>query len=180
MGVKLEQRCPLIAYAIVDSGPLPHGGTNAGGTAFYAGCNIEYMAKYSILNGSKIGPWDVHELLHHYEWGGPGLPNMHSLFQSLMTEAMREIGDDEHYDQSIAYMRKDVARTFGNNCFAAQSKTEEMLYLEDSSNVYRFVRELDRGIADPNERMNRMLFNVSGRKDSVRKFLTDHGCAAFR
>jgi hypothetical protein len=177
-GLTLETRCPLMLYTIYEeTADWPHKGTPSGGMSYK--CRVDYMARYSILYRSVIGPYDVHEILHHYHFALPPLPNQHSLFEPAMLEARRDIGDIPGFENFLAHAKASLNQGFGNNCYVAQSLTEKSLYIEDQKNVYRFYRELDGLPMDPNQRLNRLLLKVAGQKASVRKFLTDHGCPAF-
>jgi hypothetical protein len=101
IGFNLEKRCPQVAYIIYeDAADWPHKGTPTGGMSYE--CKVDYMAQYSILYRSSIGPYDVHEILHHYHFGLPPLPNQHSLFEAAMIEARREIGDTAGYERFLA------------------------------------------------------------------------------
>lgn len=112
-GIKLEARCPALTYTIYqDAGDWPH--KDIGACGFSYKCQVDYMAQYSILWRSDLGPYDVHEILHHYHFGLPPLPNQHSLFGPAMLEARREIGDERGYGQAMARARAEVTRVLGN------------------------------------------------------------------
>jgi hypothetical protein len=185
-GIKLESRCPRLTYTIYENqGDWPHKGSGAGGLSYK--CQVDYMARYSILRRSELGPYDVHEILHHYHFSLPALPNQHSLFEPAMLEAMREIGDQRGYNQALEWAKARLTHVLGKeqktdspssevSCYAAQTAMETSLYVEQSQNVYRFYRELDRRPMDAKVRLGKLLFEVSGRKAEVAGFLSSHGC----
>jgi hypothetical protein len=184
-GIKLETRCPLLTYTIYENRDWPHKGVGAGGMSYK--CQVNYLAQYSILRRSDLGPYDVHEILHHYHFGLPPLPNQHSLFEPAMLEAMREIGDQRGYNQALERAKASLTWILGKeqgkvpplpqvSCYAAQTAMETSLYVEQSKSVYRFYRELDRRPLDANVRLGKLLFETSGRKADVANFLSGHGC----
>lgn len=69
----------------------------------------------------------------------------------------------------------------GNKCTLAQTEFEERLYLENTRYVYVFYRKLEpdkaKDQASREARFNRMYNTISEGK--AKKFLMDHGCAAF-
>lgn len=62
-GVRMEEYCSTYKYMIYDKEKFPHEG--AGGKSQICGAN--YMADYSVLPKTPIGPYDVHEILHGYQ-----------------------------------------------------------------------------------------------------------------
>src|SRR5579863_2865278 len=66
-GIHLEDRCPSIQYNIYDKENWPY--PNNKGEAGLAGkCVITLMTDYSLKVKSDIGPYDLHELLHEYQY----------------------------------------------------------------------------------------------------------------
>jgi len=186
-GIRLEQRCPTITYTIYDKDNFPHSG--AGGMSY--SCQIDHMAQYALLQWahSKIGPYEVHEILHHYQMTSRELAAMtagHVLFRSSMNEAIREVGDSASYDSFLAVWKRDIpqmrARLQNEGiCNLARSVIEGELYLQDSKNVYRFYSKLapivPKNPIDREARFNAMLNDVAGGK--AKEFLTTYGCAPF-
>lgn len=141
----------------------------------------------------KIGPYDVHELLHEYHIALGALPSAHVLFSCSMAEATREIGETEDYERALANMKNEAPRleqelregkvTGDKQCTVAETQVEETIYLTGSRSVYAFYRKV--GVsrspsqADREARFDRMFYIVSGPKPEVRKFLLAHGCSAF-
>jgi hypothetical protein len=196
-GIKLEEprpgNCSSIKYTIYDRDEWPLQGGDSGGEALK--CSVEYRAEYSInvKAATNIGPYDTHELLHEYQSVLGALPYLHILFGPSQAEAMREIGDVEAYTRTIAQIRQ-TTETFdarfsklqpssliADKCVLAEVQTEDLLYLDDNKNVYRFYRQLVPGFArdqsDREARFNRMYDAVSGGKS--KPFLIAHGCAEF-
>ena len=150
------------------------------------------MADYSVNVKSKIGPYDLHEILHEYEFVDGPFIDEHPFFDPLQTEAAREIGDASGSQAYLARV-KDEAKQFGNsladhepvsekNCVAAEKYMETTLYLEDSRNAYVYYLKLSPlpakwTRADLAARVNRMFNVVSSGK--AREFLLDHGCGPF-
>jgi hypothetical protein len=179
-------------FTIYDDDNWPHPEAE-GGLAL--NCAVDYLAKYSLQGhpNSKIGPYDVHELLHEYHIPLGALPSEHVLFSSSMGEATREIGATDDYERAMANMKNDAPRleqevregkiTGDKQCTVAETQVEETIYLADSRSVYAFYRKV--GVsrspnqADREARFDRMFCIVSGPKPEVRKFLLDHGCPAF-
>jgi hypothetical protein len=93
--LKLETHCASIKYTIYDKNTFPHHGGEGG---LSLRCAVDYVADYSIGYRSKLGPYDVHEILHQYQAMLGALPDAHVLFGSSMAEAIRLIGDDDTYD----------------------------------------------------------------------------------
>lgn len=192
-GIKLEDKCKSIKFTIYEDANWPHP-KSEGGLAL--NCAVDYLAQYSVKSraNSKIGPYDVHELLHEYQFALGPLPSMHPLFSSSMAEAARQVGDDEQYQRDIKQMQAESKRlhdelTKGkyaaapNQCSIAQTQVEESLYLKNSKFVAMFYLKLPpaRGNsqAERDARFNRMFYVVSSADPEVKKMLTEHGCGAF-
>ena len=188
-GIHLEETCPAIKYTIYEKNNWPHP-PGEGGLALE--CGVDYISDYSLKFRSKLGPYDVHEILHEYQSVLGALPKAHALFGPSMTEAMREIGDPA-YEARFAEMKKEVANIedqfhkgaekSGDSCVLAETAVEEHLYIQNPKTVYSFYRDLVRGRlkdqADREARFNRMYVQASGGQEWVRKFLLEHGCAPF-
>jgi hypothetical protein len=191
-GINLEQTCKSIKFTIYDEDNWPHP-KGEGGLALH--CAVDYLAKYSLQShpGSKIGPYDVHELLHEYQIALGALPDPHVLFTSSMAEAMREIGETDDYQQAMKNMKDEAPRlkqelhdgkiTGPKQCTVAETQVEETLYLGNSRSVYAFYRKLavskNPNQADRENRFNRMFYLVSGPNPEVRQFLIENGCPKF-
>lgn len=191
-GIELEKTCKSIKFNIYDEDNWPHP-KGEGGLAM--NCAVDYIAKYSLQAhpNSKIGPYDVHELLHEYQIALGALPDPHSLFASSMAEAMKEIGETDDYERAIKEMKAEAPRlvqelqsgkiTGPKQCAVAEAQVEETLYLADSRAAYAFYRKLvisrNANIADRQARFGRMFWVVSGPKPEVKKFFLDNGCASF-
>jgi hypothetical protein len=181
-GMKLESICPSIKYSIYDQDKFPHP-AGEGGLALH--CAVDYVADYSIAFRSKLGPYDVHEILHEYQMMLGALPDAHVLFSSSMAEAIRLIGDAETYSTRLSQMKEESARLneTANSCKLAEISLEESLYLQNPKVVYAYYRKLQLGmehdIALRQARFNRMFYLVSGDQASVRQFLLDRGCGPF-
>ena len=191
-GIRLEQNCKSIKFTIYQDDNWPHP-KGEGGLAL--NCGVDYLAQYSILSHprSKIGPYDVHELLHEYHIALGALPDAHVLFSSSMAEALREIGETEEYERAMKNMKEEAPRleqelrngkiTGPKKCSVAETQVEETLYLENSRSVYAFYRKLavsrNPNVADRQARFNRMFYLVSGPKPEVKTFLLDNGCSKF-
>lgn len=137
-GINLEQSCPTVKYTIYDKDTWPYQQGEAGGYA--RPCAAELMADYSLLMKSKLGPYDVHEILHIYQAGMGPLPQQHILFGPSMLQAIKEIGDDENYQKRLANMRSEVTHLEdefqkgfikGGKCALAETEFEEQLYLQN-------------------------------------------------
>lgn len=191
-GIHLEDTCKSIKFTIYDDGNWPHP-KGEGGLALQ--CGVDYLAKYSLQSHprSKIGPYDVHELLHEYQLALGALPDAHVLFTSSMAEAMREIGETDDYQQAMKNMQAEALRleqelrdgkiTDPKQCTVAETLVEERIYLADSRSVYAFYRKLavsrNPSQTDRETRFNRMFYLVSGPKPEVRQFLIENGCPRF-
>jgi hypothetical protein len=191
-GIHLEDTCPSIKFSIYEEDNWPHP-NGEGGLALK--CRVDYLSKYSLKAGtdSKIGPYDVHEILHEYQLALGALPDAHVLFSSSMAEARREIGDTEQYERIMKNMKAEAQRLradLGNGkikeadqCKVARVALEESLYLEDSRNASLFYLKLpadkSKTQADREARFSRMFYVVSGAKPEVKQFLMDHRCAGF-
>jgi hypothetical protein len=190
-GIKLEDTCPSVKFMIYDDDSWPHPPGEAGGMALH--CSVDYLAKYSVKVGfnAKLGPYDVHEILHEYQMALGPLPSMHPLFSSSMAEATREIGDEARYQRLLGQMRSESKRLHdeleagkykGNprECELAQVTVEENLYLENPKMVSVFYLKLPpaKGSSqeDRNARFDRMFYTVSSANPETKKFLTQHGC----
>jgi hypothetical protein len=191
-GIKLEDTCKSIKFTIYEDSNWPHP-KGEGGLAL--NCAVDYVAKYSVQGhpNSKIGPYDVHELLHEYQIALGALPDAHVLFSSSMAEAIRQLGETDEYERAMKNMKAEAPRleqelrsgkiTGPKQCTIAETQVEESLYLENSRSVYAFYRKLtvskSSSQADREARFNRMFYLVSGPKPEVRKFLLDNGCSKF-
>lgn len=192
-GIELEKTCKSIKFNIYDDDNWPHP-KGEGGLA--GNCSVDYLAEYSLHGHpqSKIGPYDVHELLHEYQIALGALPDPHILFSSSMAEAMRLVGETDEYNQAIQRMKEEAPRLEQElqngkiteqpkRCAVAETQVEETTYLADRQAVYAFYRKLvvsrNRDIADREARFARMLWIVSGPKPEVKKFFLDNGCAPF-
>lgn len=190
-GINLEQTCKRIKFTIYDDDNWPHP-KGEGGVAL--NCAVDYLAQYSLQAhaNSKIGPYDVHELLHEYQMPLGALPDAHVLFSSSMAEAMKEIGQTDDYAQAIKNMKDEAPRLeqrlhegqvrAAKQCAVAETQVEESLYLENNRSVYAFYRKLvisrNADVTDRQVRFNRMFYLVSGPKPEVRTFLTQY-CGKF-
>jgi hypothetical protein len=191
-GIKLEDQCRAILFTIYEDGnwPNPKG---EGGLA--KNCAVDYLQQYSVKfrKDSKMGPYDVHELLHEYQFTLGPLPSMHPLFSPSMAEATRAIGDDEQYQIDIKRMQAESKRLYdelqsgkykGNpkECSIAQAQVEERLYLENPKLVSMYYLKLPpakgNSQAERDARFNQMFSVVSSDNREVKKFLTDH-CGKF-
>lgn len=191
-GINLEDTCKSIKFTIYEDANWPHP-KGEGGLALQ--CGVDYLSKYSLVPraGSKIGPYDVHELLHEYQIPLGALPDAHILFSSSMAEALHEIGETEEYQRSMKNMKEEASRleqelrdgkiTGPKQCIVAETQVEESLYLENSRSVYAFYRKVTRSrtadMADRENRFNRMFYLVSGPKPEVKQFLIANGCPRF-
>jgi hypothetical protein len=189
-GIELERACPVITYTLYDKDQWPHKGGDAGGFAGH--CSAELMSDYSVLLKSSIGPYDTHELLHVYQQQLGALPAQHILFGSSQLEARRLVGDKTGYLTGLARLKQEALdprfeEQFGRlkpeqRCPVAQETVEERLYVSNPKAVYAYYRKLKVGWlkdqADREARFNRMFDQVS--EGTVRQFLLDHGCAAWR
>lgn len=189
-GINLEKTCTSIKFTIYDDDNWPHP-KGEGGLAM--NCSVDYLAKYSLHAHpeSKMGPYDVHELLHEYQITLGALPDPHVLFSSSMAEALREIGETAEYERAMKNMKDEAPRLEQNlrdgkvtgpkRCAVAETQVEEILYLENSRSVYAFYRKLtvsrNPSEADRQARFDRMFYIVSGPKPETRKFLQENGCA---
>jgi len=191
-GIKLEDKCTSILFTIYQDSNWPHP-KGEGGLAL--NCAVDYLEQYSVKfrKDSKIGPYDVHELLHEYQLTLGPLPSVHPLFSSGMAEATRAVGDDEQYQTDIKRMRAESKRLHDelasgkyasapDQCSIAQTQVEERLYLEDPKLVSMFYLKLPpakgNSQSERDARFNRMFFVVSNAKPEVKKNLTDH-CGKF-
>jgi hypothetical protein len=187
-GIRLEEYCPAFKYTIYDKDKFPHQ-AGEGGVALR--CGADYIADYSVLTKSEIGPYDVHEMLHVYQDNALGaLPDGHILFGPAQAEARREIGDKKGYEDAMSRMKNEMqsietrlekgAIPADKQCFFAQLYLQESLYLREPKNVEQFYRKLERGrskdMADRQARFNRMFDAVSG--GTARQYLLAH-CPPF-
>jgi len=187
-GIHLEEKCPSLRYRIYDPENWPGPKKGEGGMA--GKCEILLLARYSLKVHSKIGPYDLHEMLHEYQWVVGPFPQEHAFFGTTQTEAAREIGDPEGTSDFLAKLKHLVEETksalekhpasWDKSCTTAETYIESTMYLEDSSNLYAYYRKLGpvparRTRADLEARVNRMLTTVSGGK--AKQFLLQHGCA---
>ena len=192
-GINLEDTCKTIKFTIYQDDNWPHPKAE-GGLALH--CTVDYLEKYSVNShkDSKLGPYDVHELLHEYQIALGPLPSMHPLFTSSMAEATKAVGDDEQYQRDVKNMQSESTRlhselesgkyaSLPNQCSIAQTAVEESLYLENSRLLPMFYLKLPppRGNsqAERDARFDRMFYVVGSGKPELKKFLTDHGCGPF-
>jgi hypothetical protein len=192
-GIKLEQDCPSIKFTIYedDNWPNPRG---EGGLATH--CKVDYLVKYGLKAraNSPLGPYDVHELLHEYQFSLGPLPSMHPLFSSSMAEAERSLGDTAQYQRDTRNMQSEAQRLKDElengkykgspkECSLAQAQVEESLYLENPKLVEMFYLKLPPAKGNSQQerdaRFNRMFYTVSSANAEVKKMLTDHGCGQF-
>jgi hypothetical protein len=192
-GIKLEDRCKSIKFTIYEDVNWPHP-KGEGGLAL--NCAVDYLAQYSVKfpANSKMGPYDVHELLHEYQFALGPLPSMHPLFASSMAAAMLEIGDAEEYQLRLKQMKAESQRLHDDleagkyqsnpqQCSIAQTQVEESLYLENPKLLPMFYLKLPaakgNSQGERDARFNRMFYVVSSAKPEVKQFLTEHGCGPF-
>ena len=192
-GINLENTCKSIQFTIYEDENWPHP-KGEGGLALH--CAVDYLARYSVKSATnaKLGPYDVHEILHEYQLGLGPLPDAHVLFSSSMAEAARGVGDTADFERRMKNMKDEAQRlrqeleagkykSSPNECRIAQTQVEESLYLENPRTVYAFYRKLGpdkaRDQASREARFSRMLWVVSGPKPEVKQFLVDHGCSNF-
>jgi hypothetical protein len=193
-GIKLEDTCTSIKFMIYDEDSWPHPKGEAGGMALH--CSVDYLVKYSLRVpvSPKMGPYDVHEILHEYQMALGPLPSMHPLFSSSMAEATRAIGDEVRYQRDLTQMRSEAKRLHDElesgkykgdpkECSLAQTQVEETLYLENPKLLEMFYLKLPpaKGNSQPERdaRFNRMFYTVSSDNPEVKKMLTEHGCGRF-
>jgi hypothetical protein len=189
-GIHLEEKCPSIQYNIYERENWPGPKKGEGGLA--GRCEIMLMTEHSLKVRSKIGPYDLHELLHEYQWVVGPFPQEHAFFASTQAEAAKEIEDPIGRTDFEAKLKHEVGETksqladlkaLGDKaCVTAETYIENTLYLEDASNIYAFYRKLGPVPArkthpELEARVNRMLTEVSNGK--ARPFLIQHGCAPF-
>jgi len=192
-GIKLEQRCPTITYTIYDQDNFPHAG-GAGGMSYK--CQIDHMAQYALQQWahSKIGPYEAHEILHHYQMTSKELAALtaaHPLFESSIVEVQGEVGDNVQHDRFLQSLKDEIPLLRAmfekgtikpsDQCKLARTIIEGELYLENRKNVYLFYSKLasvaPKDPADREARYDAMLNDVAGGK--AKDFLTTHGCAPF-
>ena len=190
-GVRLEETCPVMQYNLYEKENWPY--PNSRGEGGLAGkCEITLMTDYSVKIRSKIGPYDLHELLHEYQRPIGPFINEHPLFDPAQAEAAKEIGDPDgaaayvkrmkdtlEQDKKLLTEQKTPSEKY---CAMAQTYVEESLYLEDARNVYAFYHKLGPVPANKTRpelaaRENRMLYTVSYGK--AKEYLVSHGCWAF-
>jgi len=186
-GIRLEGTCPTFTYTIYEKDKFPHP-AGEGGVALR--CGADYIADYSVLIKSDIGPYDVHEILHVYQQELGALPYQHILFGPSMAEARRETGDEKGYEEALIRLKAEMKGTeegFAkgsirpeNQCLSAELYTEASLYLKDAKNVDEFYRRLERGrskeMAERQGRFNRMYDAISG--GTMKQYLLAH-CPRF-
>ncbi|MGB8010054.1 MAG: hypothetical protein WCF68_00455 [Terriglobales bacterium] len=186
-GIRLEESCPTFKYTIYEKDKFPHP-AGEGGVALR--CGADYVADYSVLIKSDIGPYDVHEILHVYQQDLGALPYQHILFGPSIAEARKEIGDEKGFEDAMTRLKAEMKGTEAgfekgiirpeSQCPSAELFTEASLYLKDSKNVEQFYRKLDRGrskdMAERQARFNRMYDAVSG--GAAKKYLLEH-CPRF-
>jgi hypothetical protein len=147
------------------------------------------MLQYALQPSmhSQLGPYDVHEILHHYQMTSnelAGMTAVHPLFETSMLEAKREVGDNVSYESSLAALKAELPRLreqLKDRCKLARAVIEDALYLQDDKNVYQFYNKLapvaPRNSSDREAKFNAMLNDVSG--GNAKEFLTTHGCVPF-
>ena len=186
-GIRLEESCSTYRYMIYDRDKFPHH-EGEGGKSQKCGAN--YMADYSVLPKTSIGPYDVHEILHGYQRELGALPYQHILFAPSMVEARREIGDDEGYKRALSRLETEMKSNDANlqkgtisadkQCLTAEFYIEASLYLKDPKNLERIYRKLaesrSKDTGDPQARFNRAYDAVSG--GSAKQYLLAH-CPRF-
>ena len=192
-GIKLEDTCKSVKFTIYQDNNWPHP-RGEGGLALH--CSVDYLEQYSVKfrKDSKIGPYDVHELLHEYQIALGPLPSMHPLFSSSMAEATKAVGDDEQYQRELKNMQNESKRlhdelesgkyaSAANQCSIAQTAVEESLYLENSRLLPMFYLKLPptkgNSQTERDARFDRMFFVVSSANPGVKKLLVEHGCGPF-
>ena len=192
-GVGLDQRCPVLTYTIYDHDNFPHSG-GAGGLSH--DCRVDYIAQYALrpFARSSVGPYDVHEILHHYHMTVPvltGITGMHVLFGPSMAEAEALIGDNVTHERTLRRIRSEPAELRAHldsgrvrpaaQCHVARNIIESELYVADRKNVYEFYRKLasivPQNAGDHAAAYDSMLNDVAGGK--AKAFLSAHGCTSF-
>jgi len=186
-GINLEDSCSTYTYTIYDADKWPHPKGEGG---LEMKCGSDYLADYSVLTKSEIGPYDVHEMLHVYQSELGALPNMHIFFAPAMAEARKEVGDNKGYWDAMTRLKSEMARAEidlkngtvrpENQCLTAQLFIEESLYVKDPKNLELYYRKLvrsrEKDMVERQRRYNRMFDVVSG--GTARPFLLAH-CPAF-
>jgi hypothetical protein len=187
-GIRVESHCPSILYTIFEDANWPHGRA-AGGLS--KKCEIDYMAVYSILVKSPIGPYDEHEILHQYNAAHALISKLHvghPLFYPVMQELELMIGDQHRYDEVhentkliikriLDAPEKRISQWPETECGDAQNAVASHLYIVNKENAYRFYRELNGDPEDGDVLLSKLLFEMSGRENWVRKFPAGHGCS---
>jgi hypothetical protein len=192
-GVRLDRRCQVLTYTLYDADNFPHPG-GPGGLSYR--CRIDYMAQHALkpYAGSSVGPYDTHELLHHYQMSIPvlsGITGMHVLFGPSIAEAQALIGDNVTHVKSLGRVRSEPAEMRANldggsvgtafRCRLARNIVESELYAADPKNIYEFYRRLasivPRNVGDQEAGYDSVLNEVAGGK--AKAFLSAHGCTAF-
>jgi len=190
-GIHLQDWCSTVQYVIYDKDKWSKSGAPGGAGGYTVGCRTQYMADYSLLLKSEIGPYDVHEILHDYQIALGALPYTHILFAPSMVEATRLIGDSERYAALMKDTRRDMDRIQDQlerravapdtECLDAELTTEFSLYLKDPNNVRQFYLVLthdgEMRTRDPQSRFDQMYDKVSG--GTARPYLLQHGCRFF-
>jgi hypothetical protein len=191
-GLHVEDWCQKIQYIIYDKDKWPYkSGPASGAGGYTVGCRTQYMADYSVLFKTPIGPYDVHEILHIYQEGLGALPNTHILFGSSMAEATRLIGDTRWGAILMNQRRQEVSRIQAEfdkgsiapamQCIEAEVSMEQSLYLKDVNNVRQYylilMHDGTEHTSDPQTRFNRMFNAVSG--GTAKPYLLQHGCPSF-
>jgi hypothetical protein len=186
-GINLEDSCKTYTYTIYDADKWPH---SRGEGGLEVRCGSDYIADYSVLPKSEIGPYDVHEMLHVYQNEIGALPYAHIFFGPAMAEARKEVGDNRGYWDAMTQLKREMAMTQvafqkgsvrpENECLTAELYIESNLYVENPKNLELFYRKLEPGrskdMADRQRRFNRMFDLVSGGKE--KQYLLSH-CPAF-
>ncbi len=190
-GIKLEEKCPSIQYNIYEKEDWPYP-NNKGEGGLAGKCEITLMTDYSLKVRSQIGPYDLHELLHEYQWVVGPFPSEHPFFDPTQAEAAREIGDPEASQAYITRMKHELQEVddyFGKHnapsnkdCEMAQLYIQNNLYLEDPRSVHAFYLKLGavpstKTRTELQARVNRMFYIVSSGK--AKEFLLAHGCPRF-
>jgi hypothetical protein len=192
-GVRLDHRCQVLTYRIYDQDNFPYP-DGSGGLSYR--CRIDYMTEHALrpYARSSVGPYDTHEILHHYHMTIPVLTEitgMHVLFGPSMAEVQALIGDNVTHDKTLGRIRSEPAELramLGSGkvrpdaqCNVARNIIENELYVADTKNVYEFYRRLvsivPRNVGDRTAGYDSVLNDVAGGK--AKAFLSAYGCKAF-
>jgi len=189
-GIHLEEKCPTMKYTIYEKENWPY--PNLKGEGGLAGkCEITLMSDYSLKVKSKIGPYDLHELLHEYQMVAGPFSTEHPFFDVTQTEAAKQIGDAEGAEAYLRKVKNEISagdqalqKASGGlkECTMAQLVVVNQLYLEDPRIVGAIYRKLGplperKALEALQVRENRTIYIVSNEK--AKPFLMEHGCAKF-